>query len=274
MNQKYLLFLLSLLILTSCSKYYKFDELYDKGDYLRAYHLLDDIKNKNNLHYQRRQYRIVLKLALDGDTDFIQKLKSLAEDGHYSEVEGYAQLAKTYQTFLEAKNPQQFGIVLSNLSDIHVVPEEFQVYAYKIRGISNYKSGKYNEAIADLSHSYKIIPFMDDIYFIGMSYYYLEDYKQAESYFNKVIGESQNDFIKSLAFFQVGEIYYYQSKYRDALEKYVDAVNIYCNSADFNNKIGMCLRKMKYPRLSRKFFMTSLRLQSNNANAWFYLNIN
>jgi hypothetical protein len=51
---KIFILLFILLTMFSCSQYYKFDELYDKGEYLKAFHLLDNIIDKSNIHYQMR----------------------------------------------------------------------------------------------------------------------------------------------------------------------------------------------------------------------------
>ncbi len=266
--------MICILTFSSCSKYYRFDELYDKGEYLNAFNLLDQIKNKKNIYYQKRLYRIVLRLAFEGDQDFLQRLKNLTVEEHLPDVDNYIFLAKTYELFIEAKDPQQYSMVVSNLADIRTTPEEFWVFSYKIRGISNYKIGKYNETIADLDQSYRIVPYADNFYFIGMAYYNLEEIKQAENYFRKGIAESQNNYFKSLSYFQLGEIDYYQNKFQEALENYVNAVNNYSNSADYAYRIAKCLQKLKYNHISQKFLKVSLKIQKDYANAWFFLNIN
>ena len=274
MIKKSIFLLFCIFIFSSCSKYYRFDELYDKGDYIKAYNLLDQIKNKRNPHYQKRLYRIVMRLAFDGDQDFLSKLKNILSEEHLPDVDNYVFLAKTYEMFLDAKNPQEYTVVISNLTDIRATPEEFWVFGYKIRGISKYKTGKYNEAIDDLEQSYRLSPYADNFYFIGMSYYNLEEPKQAENYFQKLIAESQNNFFKSLAYFQLGEIDYYQNRYQEALDNYINAVNNYSNSADYAYRIAKCLQKLKYNHISQKFLKISLKIQKDYANAWFFLNIN
>lgn len=274
MAQRIILSFILAFIISGCSKYYQFDELYDKGDFIKAYSVLEKISNKTNAHYNRRLYRIIIKMAVDGDPDFIEKLRDIAGKEHPAEVENYAQFTDAYLDFLDAKSPQSYTAVLSKLTAIKTLPVEFHVYAYKIRGISLYKLGKYNEAIIDLNQSFKLSPYIDNLYFIGMCYYNLDDQKQAIHYFNRVISGTLNNFFKSLAYFQLGEISYYGKKYQDALEHYVSAANHYSGSADYTFKISKCLKQLKYNRLSPKFSKISLRIQKDYANAWFFLNIN
>lgn len=264
----------------SCSKYYKIDEQYDKGDFLNAFRILQEVKDQSSPHYQRRYYRIVTRLALDGDKDFIDKLKTLTSGENVTnekevrEFANYVHFAVTLGKFLEAQEPAQYNAVVSSLSNLKRVPDEFLAYGYKIRGISLYKTGNYTNAVSDLNRSYSMIPYVDNLYFIGLCYYNQEDPRTAAGYFNKVISSTQNPFYLSLACYQLGEIDYYQKKYSLALEKYVQAVNHYSDSADYAVKIYKCLRKMKYYTISPKFAKIALRIRSDYADAWFFLNMN
>lgn len=262
--------------LSSCSQYYRIDEQYDKGEFLKAYQVLQEVREKQSPHYQRRYFRIVTRLALDGDRDFIAELKTLnlSNENDTREFANYAGFAKTYSAFLTAAEPRQYAGVIASLADLKKVPDEFLVYAYKIRGISWYKTGNYTNAVPDLNKSYSMVPYVDNLYFIGLCYYNQEDHKTAAGYFNRVIGVTQNPFFVSLAWYQLGEIDYYSRKYSDALGKYVQAVNHYSDSADYAMKINRCLRKLKYYSISPKFAKIALRIRSDYADAWFFLNMN
>ena len=275
-----LAFLFFLLCGFSCSKYYKIDEQYDKGDFLNAFRILQEIKDQKSPYYQRRYYRIVTRLALDGDRDFIDQLKTLTSSGHVTnegdvkEFANYVRFAHTYSDFLDAQEPSQYGAVVYSLSDLKQVPVEFLAYGYKIRGISFYKTGNFTNAVSDLNKSFSMIPYVDNLYFIGLCYYSQEDARTAAGYFNRVLSSTQNPFYLSLACFQLGEIEYYQKKYSAALEKYAQAINYYSDSADYSLKMYKCLRKLKYYTISPKFAKTALRIRSDYADAWFFLNMN
>lgn len=267
-------------LMASCSQYYKIDEQYDKGDFLKAFRVLQDVKDQSSPHYQRRYYRIVTRLALDGDRDFIDRLKTLTSassatnESELKEFVNYVRFAKAYSAFLDAVEPQQYSAVVASLKDLKRVPDEFLAYAYKIRGISLYKTGNYTNAVSDLNRSFSMIPYVDNLYFIGLCYYNQEDPKTAAGYFNKVISSTQNPFYLGLAYYQLGEIDYYRKDYQSALEKYVEAVNHYSDSADYAGRIYKCLRKLKYYTISPKFAKIALRIKSDYADAWFFLNMN
>lgn len=269
-------FLLAALVFSSCSQYYRIDEQYDKGEFLKAYKILQEVRDKKSTHYMRRYYRLVTRLALDGDRDFIGVLKTMSapNESETREFAHYAGFARTYSAFLTAYEPKQYFAVIVSLADLKNVPDEFLVYAYKIRGISHYKTGNYTNAMSDLEKSYGMVPYVDNLYYIGLCYYNQEDHKTAAGYFNRVIGVTQNPFFLGLAYYQLGEIEYYAKKYSAALEKYVEAVNHYSDSADFSMKINRCLRKLKYYTVSPKFAKIALRIRSDYADAWFFLNMN
>jgi len=268
-----ILSLLLTILLGSCSKYYHFDELYDKNDYLNAYRVLENIKENQSINYKRRLYRIVIRMSIDGDPDFILKMENLALQPHTADIKNYADFAGAISNYLDAKSPPQFQSVADALSNIHYVPVEFLPYAYKIRGISLYHLGKFDDSIADLTTSEKMLPFADNLYYIGMCYYYKNDIKTSIEYFQRVSEGASDGLIKSAAYYQLGEIANYQGSYAEALTNYFQAINNYSQNADYSYKIAKCLQKLKYTSLSQKFLKISLRIQKDYANAWFFLNI-
>lgn len=258
----------------SCSHYYKFDELYDKGQYLEAYRVLSQISSVSNVQYQRRLYRVVIRLALDGDPDFIAQLSSLTLESPARDVSDYSRFGNLYAQFLKARTIPDYQAVVKGLKEIRNVPEEFIVYLHKIRGISLYHTGRYREAMADLESSYRMGPYLDNLYYIGLCHIGLKETDNAIVYFERIITRSQSDFLKSLAFFQKGEILYGQTNYSAALQDYISAVNTYSGNADITFKIAKCMQKLKLNRFSQRFMKTSLRIKKDYANAWFYLNVN
>jgi tetratricopeptide (TPR) repeat protein len=200
-------------------------------------------------------------------------MRGITNGPNFPENSPYSLLARIYGSYLEAKTLPQFETVVKSLEDINAIPGEFLAYAFKIRGISYYHLGKYNESIADLAQSDRMIPYADNLYYIGMCYYNKEDIKQASDYFLRVITSTEDRFFKSAAYYQLGEIDYYQNKFEEALAQYFKAINNYSNSADYSYKIAKCLQKLKYNTLSPKFLKISLRIQKDYANAWFFLNI-
>ncbi len=260
----------------SCSPFYKFDELYDQGKYLEAFSILKEIKTTNSLQYQKRAYRAIIRLSLQGDEDFIKKLGNTVTNFTAKDFLTYSNFSSTYLTFLNTplSDQKQFLIIISNFQNDHYIPDDFKPEALQLRGLSRFKIGDYENAILDFHDSFRLAPFIDNYYFIGVCYSELEKYNEAFSFFNKVIEISDNPFLAGLSFYQKGEILYYQEKYESALNDYMQAIQYYPNSANFNFKIGKCLQKMGYNNLAPHFFRISLRIQNNFANAWYFLNIN
>ncbi len=262
------------LIFFSCSAYYRFDEAFDKKDFLRAYSILESIKSKNNVNYMKREYRIVLKLSLEGDRDFIQKLSNLVERDSSTNMLIYRNFGLAYLFFLNSKTKNEYSNTLLFFNSITSVPIEFKEYFYKMKGITEYKIGDYSNAIENLKLSYHKYSSPDTLYFIGISYLNQKKYKDAKEFFVKIINTTLDEFFNALAYFQIGEIYYEEGKYKEALDYYLKAQETYSDIPNFAFKTSKCLSKLGYSSLSEKFLKIAMRIDKNYATAWFYLNIN
>lgn len=269
-----LLYLVIFLVFISCSAYYRFDEAYDKRDFLKAYSILEKIKNKNNINYAKREYRIVLKLSLEGDKDFIQKLSNIIEKDNSSNLIVYRNFGVAYLLFLNSKTKSEYSNTLSFFNSITDVPVEFKEYFFKMKGISKYKIGDYSGAIEDLKLSYHKFSSTDTLYFIGMSYLNQKKFKEAREFFEKIVNTTLDEFFNALAYFQIGEIYYEEGKYGEALDYYLKAQETYSDIPNFAFKTSKCLSKLGYNYLAEKFLKIAMRIDKNYATAWFYLNIN
>jgi len=274
MQNKTLFCILVAFLFSACSKYYRFDELYDRGNYVKAFALLGEIRSKNEIHYQRRYLRVVIRMALDGDADFINLLRTVVTNEYTNALRHYTEFGSNYILFMDARSPDDYLTVISNFQNIKETPEEFLSYAYKMRGIAYFRTTGYEDAIEDFNRSYRIIPYVDNFYYLGACYLELRDYKQSFNYFNRLLNSTRDNFYKGLALFGIGEIYYSEAKYRDALESYLESANYYSENADCTYKIARCLEKLKYNRITPKFYKISLRIQKDYASAWYFLNIN
>lgn len=274
MAKKIILFFMIITIFASCSKYYQFDEYYSQGQYLKAYEVLDEIKNKESEEFYLREFQVVTRIALGGDSDFINKLEMMVTNTYPKKVDSYAHFAKTFLLFQEATEHECYETVISNLTKSSMVPDEFHGETLQISGIAKYKIGNYVEAIKDLEKSHNLTGHIDNHYFIGLCYDGLDMQKKAVASFDMVISSSKNELLLSQSFFQKGEIYYSMNQFDDALQQYIKAINNYSHSANFNFKLGKCLQRLGYKNLAPKFFKVSLRIDKNFADAWYQLNIN
>ena len=259
----------------SCSAYYHFDELYDQGEYLDAYKILSSIQRTNNIQYKIRQSRIILRMALNGDNDFISILPQLI--GHKEQqLQPYSRLAQSYLYFLQSsnQNTELSEKVIESLSNIRLLPSEFYTEIYQMRGLARLQHGDYKDSINDFKESYDLTPVIENLYFIGLANDGLTNTKQAIEYFKQVTVNASSALLKSLAYFQMAEIAYDQSDYTKALNLYFKAVKLYPNSANYNTKIGKCLQQLGSSNLANHFFGIALRIQKDFANAWYFLNVN
>lgn len=268
-----LLLLLFFIGIFSCSKYYRFDEAYDKKDFLKAYNLLEQIEDKKSIYYKIREYRIVIRLALEGDKDFIEKLSNLVSfDVGYKLVD-YRTFGIAYLSYINARSPEDYSNTLELFNKVANVPEEFESQYYLMRGITEYKLSKYEEAITDLKKSFRISSSVDAIYFIGLSLFNQGKVKEAKSYFEKILSITLDDFFISLAYFQLGEISYESGEYEKALDYYTRAIENFSEVPEYCFKMAKSLQKLGYSGLSAKYLRAALRIDKDYATAWFYLNI-
>lgn len=277
--------LILLLFLGACSKYYEVDELYDEGDYYGAYQVLSEITKTNQSAFQTRFFRVTTRIAMDGDSDFLTILSNKRSQFLQSEVSeelsNYLLFADVYIDFASAESSNDYSSVVSDLSNLSLVPVEFLAYAQKFRGIALYECGNFGEAAEDLEESFSKLGFGDTLFYLGLSYAGLENYELALAFFQQVAESPGDDFLSALAYYEMGEIYFYtadtnnsESNYGLALSCYIEAVNHYSESAEFNFKIARSLQKLDYSTIDQRFLKACLRINEEYANAWYYMNIN
>ncbi len=263
-----------ILIFYGCSSYYKFDEAYDKKDFLKAYNILERIKKKEDIHYKIRNYRIILRLALEGDEDFIIKLGNLINQDVEYGLLPYKNFGVSFISYLNSRSFEDYSNTVAVMRDFKNIPSEFESYFYKIKGISEYKIGNYSNAIKDLSTSLKMAISSDALYFLGMCYLHQKKFKEARSYFERILTTTLDTFFNGLAYFQLAEIYYEEEDFENALKYYMKAIETYSEIPQFAFKLAKCLNKLNFKFFAEKFLKIAMRIDKNYATAWFYLNIN
>jgi len=118
MGNKIIIYFLTL-FLFSCSKYYHFDELYNQDRYLEAFSVLEKIENKNDISYIQRYLVILIRLAIEGDEDFIRKLKELEINNQkvLKKLTNYILLKNNLIDYINANNINDYYKIISNLQD-------------------------------------------------------------------------------------------------------------------------------------------------------------
>jgi tetratricopeptide (TPR) repeat protein len=263
----------------ACSKYGEFDGLYQNNKYLEAYNSLDKISEKQTHDFESRMLKVVLRLALEGDMDFItNRLAALLTETKSVSLSNYIRFGKIFLYYFESekRSDQKYYQDITNLLNVipGYIPEEFLAQAYQIKGIANFKMGQFQKAIADLEQSYNIFPLIDNLYFISQCYYAMDNADKSVEYLDKVINIANDEILISLALYHKGEIFYNRDDFNTALKFYLEAVKHYCNNSDYNYKIAKCFQKLGYEKIYSKFLKTCLRIDENFATAYFYLSIN
>ena len=264
-------------LLCACSDYYKVDKFYEEADYYNAYQTLKEIKDSNSVQYLRRLYQIGIRIALNGDREFITNaLTRIVMLTNKRELSNFINFSRTFLLYYNsAREPKYLSGVITNFLKMNTVPDEFHDSAYKIRGISHYQLGNYSNAIDDLLASYKISPYSDNYYFVGMSYSGLNNFEKAINYFDLTITTTEDHVLKSLAYYQKAELFFELHNYSNALDQYINAVNQNCNNAALNYRISKCMKKLGYKNsVINKFLKISVRIDENFATGYFYLNLN
>jgi len=279
MDKKIVIIGILVLFAAACSKYGEFDGFYQGTKYIEAYNSLDKITEKQTLDFESRMIKVVLRLSLEGDMDFItNKLAMVISNTKSISLSNYIRFGKVFLYYCESEKraDQKYYQEVTNLLKIvpgHV-PDEFLAQAYQIKGIANFKMGQFKTAIIDLEQSYKVFPLVDNLYFISQCYYAMDDTDKAVEYLDKVINIANDEVLISLALYHKGEVFYDKDDYNTALSFYLEAVKHYCNNSDYNYKIAKCFQKLGYEKIYSKFLKTCLRIDENFATAYFYLSIN
>jgi tetratricopeptide (TPR) repeat protein len=274
MFKKIIIFAFFVSVLFGCSKYYQFDDLYNNGEYIEAYQILQAIEEKDHSEYYKREFQVVTRLAVSGDPDFISRLSNIVEREYPEAVFPFLNFARTFLIFYSSDSQDDYMTVVSNFSEDGAFPDEFKGYAYQIKGISLYKTGFYEIAISELEKSYRINSYIDNLFFIAMSHFGMGENDEAVRYFDRIIRNSMDNLLTAQSHFQKGEILYADGKIEEAYSEYINAANNFCNSANYSFKVGKALQRLGYRNLSPRFFRISLRIDGDFADAWFHLNIN
>lgn len=273
---RYLILSLLFFSIVSCSPYRRFDSFFSEADFKSAYQELQKINRTNSVQYQKRLYQTVTFLVLEGNTNFEQQLSILSKvpQSTNSVLMPYEYFARAFFYFKQSVVSKDYLSTLSYYTNLHSVPEEFKGYYFKQLGICDYKTGQFEQAVSNLSASLARMKMSDTSYFLSLSYIELNQLKKARSLLNKIILESGDSFLIAMASFQLGEISYDTSHYREAFQYYLDGLNRYPKTAYYTLKIAKCLKKLGYEESYPKFANIALRMQKDFADAWYFLNIN
>lgn len=265
--------LMVMALLVSCSRYYTFDKYYDEEDWTKAYEVFQTIPVENSDAYRLRWYRIMLRLALNGDTNAISNLTTVVEKEE-TRLPGYQEFGRLYLGFLRSFQSGDYEAVVTQAEPLSRFPSEFQPVAAQLIGIAYLAKNEPEQAKTYLQKSYVASPLLDTLYFLGLANLMAGRESDAVANWKQILSARPGGVVEAMSYFQLGEIEYHKGDFSNALEFYYAAVNLYPDSEIFVDKIAFCYQKLKNKRLSEKFRKIALRINKDYATAWFYLNFN
>jgi len=259
--------------LVGCSRYYTFDKYYDEENWEKAYEVLMTMPQEQTDQYRIRLYRILLRLALEGNTNAIDQLKAMMTVQE-STLPGYQEFGRFYLAFLQAFQSGDYEEVVRTAEPLSRFPSEFQPTAAQLVGIAYLVKNDPDQARAYLQKSYVAMPLLDTLYFLGLSHLMAGRIEDARENWKQILAARPGGIVEAMSAFQLGELEYARGEFARALDWYYTAVDLYPDSEIFVDRIAFCYQKLKSKKLSEKFRKIALRINKDYATAWFYLNFN
>jgi protein O-mannosyl-transferase len=124
------------------------------------------------------------------------------------------------------------------------------------------------EGCKELQAALKIYPLYNDAYTqLGVAYYKIKDYKNAEKYYLTTLDNNPND---AVAISNLAAIYFNTARYQQAIEMYTRAIELNPRFSDAMVNMGSCYGAMqKFPE-SIEWFMKAIEISPDNAKAYYF----
>ncbi|MFN4217032.1 MAG: tetratricopeptide repeat protein, partial [Brevinematales bacterium] len=224
--------LMVMAILASCSRYYTFDQYYDEENWTKAYEVFQKIPVENSEAYRLRLYRIILRLALNGDTNAISNLAAIVEKVE-TYLLGYQEFGRLYLDFLRSFQSGDYEAVVNRAEPLSRFPSEFQPVAAQLIGIAYLAKNEPEQARMYLQKAYVTSPLLDTLYFLGLANLMSGRESDAVANWKQILSAHSGGVVEAMSYFQLGEIQYHRGDFSNALEFYYQAVNLYPDSEIF-----------------------------------------
>jgi tetratricopeptide (TPR) repeat protein len=124
------------------------------------------------------------------------------------------------------------------------------------------------EGCKELQAALKIYPLYNDAYTqLGVAYYKIKDYNNAEKYYLTTLDNNPND---AVAISNLAAIYFNTARYQQAIEMYGRAIELNPRFSDAMVNMGSCYGAMqKFPE-SIEWFMKAIEISPDNAKAYYF----
>lgn len=269
---KYIILLL-FLGFSTCSSYTEIDKLYTQGEFEQAYNLLKN-KNINTRKYKEYELKLVMQIVMSGNKDFLPLLDALLLQSPPEQMHVWQDLARAWIRFISAQNNEDFRAVLEILPDFVFKDQSFERIRLAMQTHALTKLGRYQEVIFNLEGKKNIMQKNSELLYLqGNAYQHMADDQKALNSFNEASKLSQNAMLKALANFKMAEIYERNNDRIQAQKNYLVSWELQPYNAELNFRLGKLLSQQEYEGLHQRFYRAALRLDENNAEAWYYLNL-
>jgi tetratricopeptide (TPR) repeat protein len=145
---------------------------------------------------------------------------------------------------------------------------------YYSNGEANYKAGKYEAAVKDLTQAVKLSPDWDDVHYVlALALTETGKLKEAIGEFKQVIKLAVKNEPKILAFYNMGNAYADLGQYQEASEAYQQAIKLNPELSKPHNNLGLAYAALDRVADAAAEFSQAVQLRADYAEAHFNLGV-
>ncbi|MGL5253471.1 MAG: hypothetical protein ACRC9L_00360 [Brevinema sp.] len=267
---KYLIFTVFFLLLNACSTYQKANQLYNKGEFGKSYEILRQ-NPLNGDKYRILELKVLLGQAFSGNTNYLHLLEEHLLLPAPKKGEDIYRLTSAWLIFLRAQTSDDFKSILSILPTEPIKDPIIEYARLVVQNQSLLKLQRYQEAVFNLDGKTGRRP--DLVYLLASAYKGMKKNEESLLLYRETIKISKDTVLQGLSYFYIGEILEQEGKPKEAKDAYLKSWGFAADNATLNFKIGQLLSIEGYETLPQRFYRSTLRLDENHAEAWYYLNL-
>lgn len=142
------------------------------------------------------------------------------------------------------------------------------------KGEANYKAGKYEAAVKDLTEAVKLSPDWEDPHYVlGLALTETGKLKEAIQEFKQVVNLAIKDEPKILAYYNMGNAYADLGQYPEAIESYQQAIKLNSKLSKPHNNLGLAYAASDRLSDAVAEFNLAVQLKPDYAEAHFNLGV-
>lgn len=142
------------------------------------------------------------------------------------------------------------------------------------KGEANYKAGRYEEAVTDLTEAVKVSPDWDDPHYVlALALTELGRLKEAVEEFKQVVNLALKNEPKILSYYNMGNAYADLGEYEDAIEAYQQAIKLNPKLSKPHNNLGLAYAASNRIAEAVTEFSQAVQLKPDYAEAHYNLGV-